>query len=125
MESNDLKRIVFSKRQEGNGLTKNFRDLNGEICLKTIKRWCKMIDQIGSVNIGYPTGCSNIVRTPSTIEKVKSRMKRRGRLSKELKISHISIQRILKDDLGYFPYKVIIKPFLTDAHKAERKTFAN
>ena len=47
------------------------------------------------------------------------------KLSKELKLSRTSIQRILKDDLRYFPYKIIIKPFLTDAHKAERKRFAN
>ena len=48
-----------------------------------------------------------------------------GRLLKEVKILRTSIQRILKDDLGYFPYKIIIKSFFTDAHKTERKRFAN
>ena len=52
-------------------------------------------------------------------------MKEKGRLSKELKISRTSIQRILKDHLGCFSYKKIIEPSLADAHKAERKKFAN
>ena len=61
---------------------------------------------------------------------MKNRLKGGGRvsarkLSKELKLSRTSIQRILRDDLRYFSYKIIIKPFLTDAHKAERKRFAN
>ena len=95
-------------------------------------RWCKMIDQTGSISIGHSADCSCILRTPFTIDKVKNRLKRRGRgkvstrrLSKELEISRTSIQRILEDDLGYFPYKIIIKPFLTDAHQAERKGFTN
>ena len=51
MKSKDLGKIVFLKRQDGAGPTKIFRDLSGELCLKTIKRWCKMIDQAGSINI--------------------------------------------------------------------------
>ena len=76
-----------------------------------------MIDQTGSINISAIQQAGN---ASSIIEKVKNRMKARRRLSKELKISRTSIQRILKDDLGYFPYKIIIKLFLIDAHKAEK-----
>ena len=55
-----------------------------------------MIDQIDSINIGRATGCSRIVS-----------------------------YKYSKKDLEYFPYKIIIKPFLVDTHKAERKIFAN
>ena len=130
MKSKDLQNIVISKRQNDDGPTKIFRDLSGGFCLKTVKRWCKMIDQTGTVSSSRSPGCPRIIRTSTTIEKVKNRLKGGGRvsarkLSKELKLSRTSIQRILKDDLRCFPYKIIIKPFLTDAHKAERKWFAN
>ena len=130
MKSKDLQKIVFSKRQNGDGPTKIFRDLSGGLLLKTVKRWCKMINQTGSINIGRRPGCSRIIRTSITIKKVKNRMKETSRVlarktSNELKISSTSIQRIPKDDLGYFSCKKILKPFLTDAHKAERKRLAN
>jgi hypothetical protein len=89
-----------------------------------------MIDQTGSINISSPPGCPRLIRTPGAIQKVKNRTKRKKRLSvrklsNDLNISQISINRILKIDLGYRPYKKIIEPFLTDAHKAGRKKFAN
>ena len=130
MKSKDLQNIVISKRQNGDGPIKIFRDLSGGLCLKTVKRLYKMIDQTGTVSTSRSPGCPRIIRTSATIEKVKNRLKGGGRvsarkLSKELKLSRRSIQRILKDDLRYFPYKIIIKLCLTDAHQAERKRFAN
>ena len=81
MKSKNFQEIVVSKRQDRDGLTKVFRGLSEKFCLKTIERWCKMIDQTGSINIGHPADCLRIVRTLSTIERVKNRMKRRGRVS--------------------------------------------
>ena len=106
MKSKDLEKIFFAKRQDGDGSTKICRDLSGGFGLETIKRWCKMRGQTGSINIDHPRGCSRIVRTSSIIDTVKNQMKGRRRistrrLSKKLKISRTSIQRILKDDLGY------------------------
>ena len=79
---------------------------------------------------GHLLVCPRIIRIQITMEKVKNRIKGRRRvsarkLSKELKISRTSIHKIRKDDLGYFPYKKIIEPSLTDARKTERKRFAN
>lgn len=130
MKSKDIQKIVFSKRTNGDGPTKIFRDLSGGLSLKTVKRWCKMIDDTGSINLSSPTGRPRIIHTPSTIQKVKNRLSGKGRIStrkisRELKISRTSVQRILQDDLRYFPYKRIVQPLLTDAHKAERKRFAN
>ena len=110
MKSKDLKNIVISKRQNDDGPTKIFRDLSGGLCLKTVKRWCKMVDQTGTISSSRSPGCPRIIRTSATIDKVKNRLKGGGRvsarkLSKELKLSRTSIQRLLKDDLRYFPYK--------------------
>lgn len=129
-KSKDLQKIVFSKRQNGEGPTKIYRDLSGGLSLKTVNRWCKMIDETGSINISNPPGCPRIIRTPGNVQKVKDRMNGKHKvsarkLSRELKISRTTIQRILKKDLKLFPYKKVVEPRLTDAHKAERKKFAN
>ena len=92
MKSKHLQNIVISKRQNGDGPTKIFRDLSGGLCLKTVKRWCKMIDQTGTVSTSRSPGCPRIIRTSATIDKVKNRLKGGGRvsarkLSKELKLS--------------------------------------
>ncbi|CAM4792051.1 unnamed protein product [Rotaria magnacalcarata] len=130
MKSKDLQNIVVSKYRNGDEPTKIFRDLSGGLSLETIKRWCKMIDTIGSIDLTYSTGRPRIVRTPGAIEKVKNRADAGGRVSirklaRDLRISRTSIHRILKKDLKYNAYKKKVQPFLTDAHKAKRKAFAN
>ncbi len=64
------------------------------------------------------------------IQNIKSRLKRRNRVSsrklaQELDISRISVCRVLTDDLRLRPYKKRIVPLMTDAQKAKRKKFAN
>lgn len=130
MKSKDLQKVVFSKFQNGDRPTKIFKDLSGVLSLETVKRWCKMIKETGAIELSSPPGRPRIIRTPGTIQKVKNRLKRKKRvsarrLSKELDISQTTIRRILRNDLGCHPYKKIIEPNLTDAHKAERKRFAN
>ena len=46
-------------------------------------------------------------------------------MCKTLNISNSSVHRILQDDLGYFPYKKIIQPAITDVQKQKRIKFAN
>ena len=89
-----------------------------------------MIDASGSIDLAYSSDRPGIVRTPGAIKQVKARADTKGRVSvqklaRELHISHTSIDRILKEDLKYCAYKKIFQPFLTNAHKAERKAFAN
>ncbi len=81
MKSKDLQKIVLSKYQNGDGLTKILRDLSGGPCLKTVKRWCKMIDETGSINLSPSTGGSRTIRTAGAIQKVKNRMKGKRRVS--------------------------------------------
>ena len=89
-----------------------------------------MTDTTGSIDPAYSSGRPRIVRPPEAIKKVKAQVDAKGRVSvrklaRELNISRTSIHRILKEDLKYCAYKKIVQPFLTAAHKAERKAFAN
>ena len=63
MKSKDLQKIVLSKHQNGDSLTKVCRDLNGGIGLRTIKGLCQMIPQSGSITLSCPPGCSRLMKT--------------------------------------------------------------
>ena len=130
MKSQDLQKLVLSKYENGEAVTKIFRDLNGSISYDTIRRWCKMIDKTGTIQLSAPPGPPRLVRTKQMIQKVKRRLKGKRKVSSrklavELDISRTSVRRILKDDLGCHPYKVRIVPLINDDHKAKRKSFAN
>ena len=130
MKSKDLRNVVLSKYESGDGPTKIFRDLNGALGLRTIKRWCKVIQETGSCDPLHALGRPRIVRTKEIIEKVKNRVKRKKQVSvrvlaRDLDISKTSIHRILKNDLRLRPYKRILQPLLTDKHKEKRKKFSN
>ncbi|CAF4630188.1 unnamed protein product [Rotaria magnacalcarata] len=111
MQSKDLQNIVLSKYQNGDTPTKIFRDLNGGIGLRTIKRWCQMILQSGSITLSSPPGCPRLARTKGNIRK--------------LDISERSVRRILKNDLGLHPYKKVVEPLLSDDQKIKRKKFTS
>ncbi|CAM4980305.1 unnamed protein product [Rotaria socialis] len=130
MKSKDIQDIVLSKYLNGDTPTKIFRDLSGGVGLATIKRWCQMIRQYGSIELSSPPGRPRIARTSENIRKVKNRCRRKRRvsprkLSMELDISERSVRRILKNDLGLRPYKKIAEPALSDDQKIKRKQFAN
>ncbi|CAF1481933.1 unnamed protein product [Rotaria magnacalcarata] len=130
MKSKDNQDIVLSKYRNGDTPTKIFRDLSGGVGLATVKRWCQMIRQYGSIKLSSPPGRPRMVRTSENIRKVKNRCRRKRRvsarkLSMELDISERSVRRILKNDLGLRPYKKIVEPALSDDQKIKRKQFAN
>ena len=130
MKSKDLQQLVFCKRQNGEGPAKIFRDLNGLVSQRTIKRWGKMISESGSISLSKSSGRLRTVRTKGTIQKVKNRLNRKAsvsarKLALELEMSDRSMRRILRDDLGLRPYKKTVQPCLTDAQKAKRVQFAN
>ena len=74
MKSKDLQKVVLSKYQNGDNPTKIYRDLNGGIGLRTIKRWCQMIRRSGPVKLSSPSGGSRFARTKGNIQKVKHRL---------------------------------------------------
>ncbi len=127
MKSKDLQKLVSSKYEKDEDPTKIFRDLNSAVSLCTIKSWCKMLRETGSIELSKSTGRPRIVRTERTITKVKNRLQQKRpvstrRLAKYFGISRTSMRRILRKDLGLRPYKKIHEPRLTDEHKDKRKS---
>jgi transposase len=74
MKSKDLRKVVFRKYEDGDGVCKIFRDLNSSLGLNTIKRWCKMIRDTGSIQLSTSPGTPRLARTSKTIEKVKHKL---------------------------------------------------
>ena len=109
MKNKDLQKVLLSKYQNGDTPTKIHRDLNGGTGLRTIKRWCQMIRQSGSIKLSSTPGDPRFARTKGNIQKVKhrSRPKKRAsarKLSMGLGISERSVWRIMKNESKYcFP----------------------
>ena len=73
-KSEDLQRLVLSKCQKGESTTKIFRDLNGSVSSRTVRRWCEVLNDMGSINLSYSSDRPRIIRAKGTIQKVKNRM---------------------------------------------------
>ena len=126
MKSKDLQTAVKNKYENGDGPTKFYRDLGGVVSLRTIKLWIQMLNKTGSIDLSHLPGRS----TKANISKVKYRLAHKKtmstrRLAAEMNISRISVQRILRKDLGCFPYKKIKQPKPTDLQKRKRVKYAN
>ena len=130
MKSKDLQTAVKHKFENGDGPAKIFRDLGGVFSKRTIPLWIKMIKGTGSVNLLKPPGRPRTIRTKTNIKKAKLRLAQKKRtstreLAAEMCISRTSTRRILRKDLGYFPYTKIKQPKLTDLQKKKRVQLAN
>ena len=121
MKSKDLQQVVFRRYEDGDSSTKIFRDLNGSLGLATIKRWCKMICETGSIQLSIPPGGPHFARTSKMIQKVKHKLNLQmvsvRSLAKDYSISKSSAHRILKDNLKLCAYKMRIEPKFTKEHK--------
>ena len=69
MQSKDLQKLLLSKYEKGEGPSEIFRHLNDALCLRTVKRWCKMIRETGSIELSISPGCSRTIRTKESIKK--------------------------------------------------------
>ena len=125
MKSKDLQQVVFRKYDDGDSPTKVFRDLNGSLGLATIKRWCKMIRETGSIQLSTPPGGPRFARTSKTIQKVKHKLNQQmvsvRSLAKDYSMSKSSAHRILKDNLKLCAYKMRIEPKFTEEQKQTKK----
>ena len=129
MKSKDLQNVVALKHQNGDNPTNVFRDLNGVIGLTTIKRWYKIIDETGSINLSVSSGRPRTARNNANIKKVKQKLQRKKastrKVTLELNISHKSAHKILRNDFGCRSYKHVIETTFAEKYKEERKKFAN
>ena len=62
MKDENLQNILLSKYRNGDTDTKIFRDLNDRVGLRTVKRWCQMIHQSGSITLATSPVGSCLVR---------------------------------------------------------------
>ena len=81
MKGEDLQKLVFSKYEKGEPSTEIFEDLNGFVSSRTIRRWCKMVRETGTINLSYSLGRPRIIRTKGMIRKVRKRVKRKKGVS--------------------------------------------
>ncbi|CAF3315158.1 unnamed protein product [Rotaria sp. Silwood2] len=84
IKSEDLQKVVALKHQNGDYRTKFFPDLNGVLGLTTIKRWCKMIDETGFINLTTSPGPLRTIRTEDAIKKVKQKLQQNKISSRKL-----------------------------------------
>ena len=77
MTGEDLQKLVLSKYEKGEPATKIFEDLNGFVSSRTIRRWCKMVRETGTINLSHSLARPRIIRTRGMIQKEKKRMKRK------------------------------------------------
>jgi hypothetical protein len=77
MKSKDLRNVVKIKRENGDGASKIFHDLNGAVSFRTIQRWVRMVDNTGAIELDTPPGRPRTARGKANIEKVKQRLKRK------------------------------------------------
>ena len=130
MKSKDLQKLALSKYEAGQTPKKIFKDLNGAVSYRTVKRWCKMIRKNGAIDLSKPSGCHRTVHTKAAIQKIKRKSKGGKRIScrklaLKMDMSSSSASRILGKDLKIKPYKKTVELLLRDEHKAQWKKFAN
>lgn len=128
MKHKDLRNIVLSKRQNGKKPLTIFQELEGEISLKTIRRWCKMIGETGSIDLRTSSGRKRTARSKENVRTVKRLLKGKKKmtvrkLAEKLEISYGSAQTILAKDLKLKPYKKRVVPNLSVEQKRKRVNF--
>ena len=74
MTSKNLQKLVFSKGEKGEGPSEIFLHFTGALCLRAVKRWCKMIRETGSIELSTSPDRSPIIRMQESIKKVKDRL---------------------------------------------------
>ena len=83
MKSKDLQKLVLSKYEAGQTPKKIFQDLNGVVSYRTVKRWCKMTWETGTIaiDLSKPFAWHRTVRTKVAIQKIKRKSKGGKRIS--------------------------------------------
>ena len=86
MKSKEFQILAFSKYEKGEDPSKIFRYLDGALCLRTVKQWCKMVRETGSIELSTFCDSSRIIRTKESLKKLKDRLNRK---SAQPKISYL------------------------------------
>ena len=99
----------FPNIETGQTPKKIFEDLNDAVSYRTVKRWCKMIQETGAIDLLKLSGCHRTVRRKAAIQKIKRKSKGGKRIScrklaLEMNMSSFSsAYRVLRKDLKMKP----------------------
>ncbi|CAF3956530.1 unnamed protein product, partial [Rotaria sp. Silwood1] len=63
MKSKDIQKLVLSKYEKGQDSLEIFHHINGTVSLITIKRWCKMGRETGTIQLYKSPGPPWTIRT--------------------------------------------------------------
>ena len=67
MKGENFQKLILSKYEKGEPSTKIFEDLNGFMSSRTIRRWCKVIRETGTINLSHSLARPRIIRTKGMI----------------------------------------------------------
>ena len=114
----------------GHAPKKLFKDLNGAVSYRTVKRWRTVIQETDTIDFLKPSACLRKVCTKAAIEKIKRKSKGGKRISFrklafEMDMSFSSAYRILRKDRKMKSYKKTAESLRKDGHEAQRNKFAN
>jgi len=128
MKTKELQNLVLLKHQNGKKAAAIFRELDGQISIKTVRRWIKMIVENGAIDLQTPPGRKRDARSTANVQRTKRLLKGKKKvtvrkLRDKLGISYGSAQSILTKDLRLRPYKKRVAPNLTDDQKQNRVRF--
>lgn len=129
MKSEDVQRIVLRLHNKGLSCRQITEHLGGEIGKTTVNRWIKMFKETGEISLKTPPGRDRSKRTNELKKRIKvhlTRTKKRLSTRKLARINNVSrstMQRLIKDDLGFKSYVKRVAPKLTDAQKKKRHSF--
>ncbi|CAF1264639.1 unnamed protein product [Didymodactylos carnosus] len=128
MKSKDTQEPVLRLHKEGLNENEIHEHLRGTVSRATIYSWVKSINRSGTIDLTSPKGRPRIIHTKTLTQKVTQRLSRKKKassriLAKEMKVSHTTMRRIIKEDLGLKPYVKRVAPKLTEQHKIKRRSF--
>jgi hypothetical protein len=129
MKSLDLQNVVLRLHEQGLSSREISNQLVGQVGKTTINRWLKMYNDSGKITLKSPPGPKRTIRTKKLVQQIKqhllrSKKKKSARkLAKSLNLSRTTVQRVIRDDIGFKSYIKRIAPKLTDPQKQKRHSF--
>ncbi|CAF0740495.1 unnamed protein product [Didymodactylos carnosus] len=129
MKSKDLQNVVLRLHAQGLSGQKIMEHLGGKVSKATINKWVKRFKESGEIDLQRPSGRKRSKRTKRLIKQIKFHFlqsKKRMSTQKLAMVHNVSrrtMQRLIKDDLGYKSYIKRVAPKLTDTEKKKRFSF--
>lgn len=106
MKRKDVRELVLRLYNDGRNGSKTHKHVRGIVSKRTVYSWIKSIKTCGNIDLKSLTGRPRVIRTKALIHKVKQRLSQTKRvlsrsLARELHVSHTTMNRLIKEELGY------------------------